>query len=113
MDVVFIPAVPTIMLDKQYRMHPSISRFPSREFYNYSLLDGTVLDDIVSPTLLPPTSSHLEINPETGHRPSVIFLDHSGNEEKKDRSRVNHNEARIVCAIIEDLLMQNPVGEVS
>ncbi|KAF8512101.1 P-loop containing nucleoside triphosphate hydrolase protein [Hysterangium stoloniferum] len=101
--------VPTIMLDKQYRMHPSISRFPSREFYNYSLLDGTMsLDGQVSATLLPPTSSHLEINPETGDRPSVIFLDHSGNEEMKDRSRVNYNEARIVCAIIEDLLMQNP-----
>src|ERR1700709_1197581 len=34
--------VPSIMLDVQYRMHPSISRFPSLEFYNFSLQDGTV-----------------------------------------------------------------------
>jgi superfamily I DNA and/or RNA helicase len=99
------------MLDLQYRMHPSLSRFPSSEFYNFSLHDGTVnLLGQVSPSLLPPASCHLRINPETGHRPSVIFLDHAGNEEMKDRSRVNHNEARIVCAVIEDLLLNNPVS---
>ena len=103
--------VPSIMLDLQYRMHPSLSRFPSSEFYNYSLLDGTVNGaGEVSPQLLPPSSSHLAADPETGYRPSMIFLDHAGNEEMKDRSRVNKNEARIVCAVIEDLLMHNPVG---
>ncbi|KAF8583439.1 P-loop containing nucleoside triphosphate hydrolase protein [Ramaria rubella] len=95
--------VPSIMLDMQYRMHPSLSRFPSSEFYDFSLRDGTVPS-----ALLPPTSAHLQVDPATGHRPSVIFLDHAGGEEMKDRSRVNHNEARIVCAVIEDLLMSNP-----
>ncbi|MFS8009812.1 putative P-loop containing nucleoside triphosphate hydrolase, DNA2/NAM7 helicase, helicase [Helianthus anomalus] len=28
------------LLNVQYRMHPSISRFPNREFYNKSILDG-------------------------------------------------------------------------
>ncbi|OAX35034.1 P-loop containing nucleoside triphosphate hydrolase protein [Rhizopogon vinicolor AM-OR11-026] len=100
--------VPSIMLDVQYRMHPSISRFPSLEFYNFSLQDGTV-DSAgnIHPMLLPPLSSHLEQNALTGLRPSVVFIDHAGSETSKDRSRVNWNEAHIVCSIVEDLLLQN------
>lgn len=98
------------MLNIQYRMHPALSKFPSSEFYNLSVSDATVsaLGEI-SPMLLPPTSIHLEADPETGHRPSVIFLDHTGNEAIQDRSRVNYNEMKIICAVIEDLLLNNPV----
>ena len=32
------------LLDTQYRMHPEISRFPSREFYDGKLLDGEDMD---------------------------------------------------------------------
>ncbi|KIJ60439.1 hypothetical protein HYDPIDRAFT_98653 [Hydnomerulius pinastri MD-312] len=100
--------VPSIMLDIQYRMHPSISRFPSLEFYNLSLQDGTVdAAGKVFPKLLPPLSSHLLEDTLTGHRPSMVFLDHGGSETAKDRSRVNWNEAHIVCSIVEDLLLQN------
>lgn len=103
-------AVPSVMLDIQYRMHPDISRFPSAEFYNFSLSDGTV-DSAgkVAPSLDPPTSSHLMPNPTTGNRPSLIFLDHTGSESAKDRSRVNWNEAHIVCSVVEDLLLHNQV----
>ncbi|KAF9219331.1 P-loop containing nucleoside triphosphate hydrolase protein [Gyrodon lividus] len=101
-------AVPSIMLDIQYRMHPSISRFPSLEFYDLSLQDGTVdTAGNISPKLLPPLSSHLPVDTLTGRRPSIVFLDHGGSEAAKDRSRVNWNEARIVCSIVEDLLLQN------
>ncbi|KIK92239.1 hypothetical protein PAXRUDRAFT_830143 [Paxillus rubicundulus Ve08.2h10] len=100
--------VPSIMLDIQYRMHPSISRFPSSEFYNFCLQDGTI-DPVgnISPKLLPPRSNHLLVDTLTGQRASVVFLDHGGSETTKDRSRVNWNEAHIVCSIIEDLLLQN------
>ncbi|KAG2076441.1 P-loop containing nucleoside triphosphate hydrolase protein [Suillus decipiens] len=100
--------VPSIMLDVQYRMHPSISRFPSLEFYDLALQDGTV-DSAgnIHPMLLPPLSSHLEEDVLTGHRPSVVFIDHGGAETFRDRSRVNWNEAHIVCSIVEDLLLQN------
>lgn len=103
-------AIPSVMLDIQYRMHPDISRFPSAEFYNFSLSDGTV-DSVgnVAPFLDPPISSHLRANPATGNRPSLIFLDHAGSESVKDRSRVNWNEAHIVCSIVEDLLLHNEV----
>ncbi|KAG6902936.1 hypothetical protein C0995_009328 [Termitomyces sp. Mi166 len=100
--------VPSIMLDTQYRMHPAISRFPSSEFYDHALQDGTV--DAVGNAhegLSPPTSQHLR-GDATGNRPSVIFIDHSGAESSKERSRVNHNEAQIVASIVEDLLLHNP-----
>ena len=98
------------MLDVQYRMHPSISRFPSSEFYNFSLHDGTVdsAGNILA-SLTPPSSSHLPVDAATGNRPSVVFLDHAGSESLRDRSRVNHNEANIVCSVVEDLLLQNEV----
>ncbi|KAG9311016.1 P-loop containing nucleoside triphosphate hydrolase protein [Chiua virens] len=100
--------VPSIMLDIQYRMHPSISQFPSLEFYDLSLRDGTVdtFGNIPS-NLLPPLSSHLPVDASTGHRRSVVFLDHGGSETARDRSRVNWNEAHIVCSVVEDLLMKN------
>ena len=98
------------MLDLQYRMHPEISKFPSKEFYNHTLLDGTVdgFGNILS-SLYPPSSVHLQAHPVTGHRPSVVFLDHDGYESFKDRSRVNWSEAHIVCTVVEDLLRANPV----
>jgi superfamily I DNA and/or RNA helicase len=105
------PVIPSIMLDVQYRMHPAISRFPSSEFYNFTLQDGTV-DSVgnISPLLLPPTSQHLQADSKTGSRPSVIFLDHAGLESTKDRSRVNLNEAHLVAGVVEDLLLNNAVG---
>ncbi|TFY81080.1 hypothetical protein EWM64_g2933 [Hericium alpestre] len=100
--------VPSIMLDLQYRMHPAISRFPSSEFYNFCLQDGTVdASGNVPSHLHPPSSTHLLADPRTGHVPSVVFLDHGGAESFKDRSRVNWTEAHIVCSIIEDLLLSN------
>ncbi len=101
--------VPSIMLDIQYRMHPAISAFPSLEFYGTSLLDGTVDSggNILS-RLAPPNSQHLTKD-GNGDRPSVVFLDHAGEESSKDRSRVNWNEAHIVASVVEDLLLTNPV----
>lgn len=99
------------MLDVQYRMHPSLCRFPSSEFYNFSLRDGTVDGrGEVAAGLLPPASRHLGMDAATGRRASVIFLDHGWGEERKDRSRVNDGEAGIVCGVISDLLVNNPVS---
>jgi superfamily I DNA and/or RNA helicase len=98
------------MLNIQYRMHPAISRFPSAEFYNLSLRDGTT-DSVgnITSALQPPVSRHLMLNPVTGTQPSIVFLDHSGSETAKGRSRVNHNEAHILCGVVEDLLLSNEV----
>ena len=102
--------VPSIMLDMQYRMHPSISHFPSHEFYDRALLDG-VFDKAgnVPDRLLPPTSQHLTPTGETGNRPSVVFMDHRGPESMSGRSRVNWTDAIIVCSVVNDLFLSNPV----
>lgn len=98
------------MLDIQYRMHPTISHFPSTEFYNFSLRDGTVdaLGNVPS-RLLPPSSTLPLLH--SGNKPSVIFLDHYGQESLKDRSRINSIEAHIACSLVEDLLLSNDVRE--
>ncbi|TFK20432.1 P-loop containing nucleoside triphosphate hydrolase protein [Coprinopsis marcescibilis] len=98
--------VPSVMLDVQYRMHPAISKFPSDEFYLGTLRDGTV-DAMgkVREGLGPPVSEWLQ-QPES--KPSVVFLDHAGNETMKDRSRVNHTEAHIIASVVVDLLLCNP-----
>ena len=107
----FVPVVPSVMLDVQYRMHPAISRFPAQEFYNSALINGT--EDLlgnISPKLDPPNSKHLINNLVTGHRPSLVFIDHTGNESKKARSLVNVVEGHIVAGVVEDLLLNNRVG---
>ena len=97
-----------MMLDIQYRMHPLIAIYPSKEFYDRSLRNGTVdSNGVTSPGLQPPVSRHLPLDARTGHRPSVVFLDHSGPESTSNRSKVNENEGYIVRSIVEDLLFNN------
>lgn len=101
---------PLAMLTKQYRMHPQISRFPNVEFYDERLMDGTV-DAAGEPVASwsPPVSSLLPFDPSTGKCPSAVFLDHTGLEARRGRSIENLHEADIICHVIEDLLLQNPV----
>lgn len=99
------------MLDTQYRMHPTISAFPSSEFYGKGLKDGTVLPSgKASPTLHPPQSRHLtrRKHNQTGMVPSVLFIHHDYPESAKDRSKANYQELGLIVAIIEDLLLLNP-----
>jgi superfamily I DNA and/or RNA helicase len=119
--------IPSIMLNVQYRMHPAISYFPSLEFYNLSLLDGTVdRSGYVSPRLMPPNISAALLPPgiqeagtesndirsfvKTSNRPPLIFLDHAGVESQKSNSRINENEAKIIASVVEDLLLNNEVS---
>lgn len=103
--------VPSVMLDVQYRMHPAISRFPAMEFYDLALQDGTVdSGGKALPGLEPPRSKHMKHHAGKKHRPSVIFLDHTGNESFQGRSVLNLSEGHIVASVVEDLLLNNKVG---
>lgn len=96
-------------------MHPQIAHFPNAEFYNQQLVDGTVdaTTGEVAESWSPPLSSLLPFDPITGKRPSAVFLDHTGHEGRNGRSIQNTHEAEIVCHVIEDLLLQNPVSRTS
>lgn len=104
-------SVPSVMLDTQYRMHPSISAFPSDEFYGKALRDGTISPaGGVPATLAPPHSMHLARRKSklTGEIPAVLFIHHDNHEISRDRSRANLEEMKIVAAVLEDLLLMNP-----
>eukprot|EP01036_Dinobryon_divergens_P030769 gene30770-40065_t len=64
-----------VLLNTQYRMHPSISEFPSRQFYGGELLDGQ----------------------------NVLAR---GDELSSSQSRVNLEEVRFCCRLVECLLME-------
>jgi superfamily I DNA and/or RNA helicase len=101
------------MLDTQYRMHPDIAQFPASEFYDLALHNGTVdAFGNALPGLEPPRSTHLNVQNRIS-KPSVIFVDHGGNESMKGRSRVNVTEAHLVASLVEDLLLVNKVTRFS
>ena len=91
-------------------MHPSISAFPSDEFYGRALRDGTISPTGNIPaTLTPPQSRHLARRKSIlGEIPSVLFVHHDNYEINRDRSKANLEEMKIVVAILEDLLLMNP-----
>jgi superfamily I DNA and/or RNA helicase len=98
------------MLDTQYRMHPSISEFSSKTFYNCALKDGTVTDGVVRAGLDPPKTSFLLDDEESGKPLNVTFLNHDYPESPASRSIANYHEAGRVCDIVADLLHNNPVS---
>lgn len=97
------------MLDTQYRMHPDISAFPSKTFYNSDLKDGTSLPDgTVKPGFDVPQSRYLEDS--QGNPASMVFIDHNHPESPQSRSIANHGDAEIISDIVVDLLLSNPVS---
>jgi hypothetical protein len=96
------------MLDTQYRMHPAISAFPSKTFYNSDLKDGTVdADGTVVPGFEIPKTAYLEDS--EGRPTSMTFIDHDHPESPESRSIANHGDAQIISDVVTDLLLQNPV----
>ncbi|TDZ34209.1 Helicase SEN1 [Colletotrichum spinosum] len=80
------------MLDRQYRMHPEISLFPSIEFYEGKLVDG---DDMAG------------LRRQPWHASSLLgpyrFFDVEGSQTKgnKGRSLVNHAELKVAMQLYE------------
>ncbi|KAE8231934.1 hypothetical protein CF326_g3040 [Tilletia indica] len=91
--------IPSTMLTVQHRMHPSLSLFPNRTFYDGVLQDG-------------PRTSTLEPL-QTGFsqslgNPYLGFLAHTVPEQKLDTSLQNTAEARLACDLVASLLLRNP-----
>jgi senataxin len=84
------------MLDVQYRMHPEISSFPSRQFYNSQLRDGE------------------NVMVERGRRALLLngrpysFLQVNGSETKgSTQSTCNAMEANAVVDLVKELVHEN------
>lgn len=87
------------LLNTQYRMHPEISKFPSKEFYKSKLLDGPEMD---------------EINKRPWHKvayytPYNFFqIDSQHSKNSKTMSLYNNTEALLCLEIIKDLFSKFP-----
>ena len=97
------------MLDTQYRMHPDISWFPNKAFYDSQLKDGTAGGNGVVKCGLEPPKSAFTRNAEAGSDRTVTFLHHWGLEKARANSVENESEAKIIYDVVVDLLAQNPV----
>jgi superfamily I DNA and/or RNA helicase len=104
-----IADIPSIMLDTQYRMHPQISAFPAKAFYSSLLKDGTVSPaGIVREGLTPPETAFLPKDGD-GKSLNVGFVPHNTPESPASKSIVNEGDVNLVCDIVADILIQNPV----
>lgn len=88
------------MLQLQYRMHPALSSFPSKEFYKGKLRDGIDANDRTLP----------EVNDMWPSRSKpMIFYDLKGTEERygQSHSYCNREEAEMIEQILYDLLQRS------
>ncbi|KAI0379125.1 SEN1 N terminal-domain-containing protein [Hypomontagnella monticulosa] len=87
------------LLDTQYRMHPEISLFPSKEFYERRLVDG---DDM------------RKLRHQPWHQSALLgpyrFFDVKGIQEKgrKGQSLVNLEELKVAMQLFERLTADHP-----
>ncbi|KAJ8904289.1 hypothetical protein NDN08_000812 [Rhodosorus marinus] len=94
--------MPVLLLDTQYRMHPAISMFPSKHFYNSRLQDGA---NVLGPGRA--RSYH-----DDDRKPLLgpyVFVDvKSGTEEKSsaERSMYNSAEADLAISLVKKFLFE-------
>ncbi|KAH0482392.1 MAG: uncharacterized protein KVP18_004510 [Porospora cf. gigantea A] len=88
------------MLSIQYRMHPEISAFPSKQFY-----DGTLHD---APNINELTQVPVDVWRDIPIFKPVVFFNVDSTEHKLSQSYVNNDEADLCCQLIELLWMVFP-----
>ena len=87
------------LLDVQYRMHPDISRFPSKEFYKSRLKDG--------PDMATKTAREWHVQPIYS---PYRFFNLRGEQVRNERTQslFNKVECRVILEIVEDLYFKFP-----
>lgn len=94
-----------LLLNKQYRMHPAISAFPRRYFYEGNLLDD---ETVVGDNRLKPYHRD-EFAPRLG---PYVFLDVAdGEEERNEKSRSIFNRAEAELAVMIYKKLKNDYGD--
>ncbi|KAI5968388.1 SEN1 [Candida margitis] len=92
------------LLNTQYRMHPSISKFPSAEFYHSKLLDGPGMKE-------KNTRPWHSVEPLTPYRFFDIVSRHEKNE--LTRSLFNTEEANVCLQLVQKMMAMVPQGEIA
>lgn len=82
------------MLSVQYRMHPAISAFPSKRFYEGNLKDW---EGIVKAAVPPIPYYQVPI-----FKP-VVFFSLDSEESQENTSKVNRDEVAFICQFLEFL----------
>jgi regulator of nonsense transcripts 1 len=85
-----------ILLTMQYRMHPSLSEFPSQEFYSRKLVDGVTSESRPAPTGFP--------FPSTEHPVALVQVSNGVEDVTSEGSRFNPQEAKVLLEVIRLLL---------
>ena len=105
-------AVPLHFLSTQYRMHPSIAAFPSRQFYQGKLIDAPCTASLANtaawvrstgtpngaPHFGPCTPRHSHLGPW-----SLIDVADGAERQRADGSIYNADEAAVVVALVREL----------
>lgn len=87
------------LLNIQYRMHPSISRFPNLNYYDDSLKDG------ITSEVRPIISGFNWPNKEK----PICCIDIKGEEAVSGKSIYNLNEVEVIIKILTDLVKNNSI----
>lgn len=93
------------MLDIQYRMHPSIAWFPSRQFYDGRLNSGVTGEERKAPTGFNWPNKNIPV--------AFLTTPNSAEETCKASSKQNVFEAKQVCEVVLQLLNAKDVSEES
>jgi hypothetical protein len=99
-------AVPTLMLDTQYRMHPAISRLPAHLFYGGKLLDGVTAAD--RPPL--PGFPWPRQGWPVAFVPITLAYGGSGENSADGGSKQNESEAHAVVGAVEGFMQAGLAG---
>lgn len=91
----------SFLLDTQYRMHPSISEFPSMEFYGGNISTG------IHPRLRPVVQG-IEIHKDMRY-PHVQFIESQGTERRSDRSFSNPSQCDIAIDLVKSIAQDETV----
>lgn len=93
--------VPVRMLNVQYRMHPFIALFPSRQFYDGKLINGVAESERKAPTGF--------VWPNEKKPVALLNTPQCAMENSRGSSKSNDFEAELVCGVVSDLLKAQDV----
>ena len=94
-----------IMLDVQYRMHPTISTFPNQQYY-----EG-LISNHDSVNHRPPIEGIVWPRYPDGRRSALQLIHVRGEERYVDHSFVNDSEARVAVQLMESFARKTKEGE--